>query len=217
MDKVACVEKKNSDSWNLWYCTLGDPSHHDVVLPSAGCTLKLNPELLQNIPLPSQTLCHLSIKMVFYSSEAIQYVSRPTSIYISKNLKNFISWQQHCGTWTDWAWWKLGCKAMQCSFSDWKGSLHHILYQSEDCTEMDGKGFLQFTSVCVCEKKGNIIKVYPSTFVPPSLPLWIKHAMLDHKECTKQLPQQFTTEVPYWISRQSQLTSTPWVNLIAIS
>jgi hypothetical protein len=88
MNKVACVGKKNSDSWNQWYRTLANPSHHDVVLRSAGCTLKLNRELLQDIPLPSQTMCHLSIKTVFNSSEAIQYVSRPTSIYRFKNPEN---------------------------------------------------------------------------------------------------------------------------------
>jgi hypothetical protein len=41
--------------------------------------------------------------------------------------------------------------------------------------------------------------------------------MLDHKECTKELPQQFITEVPCRISRPSQLMSIPGVNLIAIS
>jgi hypothetical protein len=88
MDKVACAGKKNSDSWNRWYRTLGNPSHHDVIMPSAGFTLHLNRELLPDIPLPSQTICHLSIKAVFYSSEAIQYTSRPTSIYRSKNQDN---------------------------------------------------------------------------------------------------------------------------------
>ena len=88
MNKVACVGKKNSDSWNLWYRTLGNPSHHDVVLPSAGCTLKLNRELLQDIPLPSQTIRHLSIKAVFFSSEAVEFLLRPTSVYRSRNLEN---------------------------------------------------------------------------------------------------------------------------------
>ena len=88
MDKVAFVGKKNSNSWNQWYRTLGNPSHHDVVMPTAGCTLKLNRELLQDIPLPSQTIRHLSIKAVFYSSEAVEFMSRPNSIYRSKNLQN---------------------------------------------------------------------------------------------------------------------------------
>ena len=47
MDKVACVGKKNSDSWNLWYRTLGNPSHHVVVMSSAGYTLKPKRELQQ--------------------------------------------------------------------------------------------------------------------------------------------------------------------------
>ena len=88
MDKAFLVGKKNSDSWNQWYRTLGNPSHHDVLMPTAGCTLKLNRELLQDIPLPSQTIRHLSIKAVFYSSEAVEFMSRPNSIYRSKNLRN---------------------------------------------------------------------------------------------------------------------------------
>ncbi|KAI2489563.1 hypothetical protein MHU86_25032 [Fragilaria crotonensis] len=84
MDKVAFVGKKNSASWNRWYRTLGNQSHHDVVVPNAGCTLKLNRELQQDIPSPSQIIRHLSIKAVFYSSEAIEFMSRPTSIYRSR-------------------------------------------------------------------------------------------------------------------------------------
>ena len=88
MDKVAFVGKKNSAPWNQWYRTLGNQSHHDVVLPTAGCTLLLNRELQQDIPPPSQIICHLSIKAVFYSSETVEFMSRPTSVYRSKNLQN---------------------------------------------------------------------------------------------------------------------------------
>jgi hypothetical protein len=88
MDKAAWVGKKNSDSWNLWYRTLGNPSHHEVVMTSAGVTLNLSRELLQDIPLPSHTIRHLSIKAVFYSSETAQYLSRPPGIYRSINQEN---------------------------------------------------------------------------------------------------------------------------------
>ena len=88
MDKVAWVGKKNTDSWNDWYRTLGNPSHHEVIMPSAGVALNLNRELLQDIPLPSRSIRHLSIKAVFYSSEAAQYISRPTSFYRSINQEN---------------------------------------------------------------------------------------------------------------------------------
>ena len=83
MDKVAFVGKKNSAPWNQWYRTLGNPSHHDVVLPTAGCALLMNRELQQDIPPPSQIICHLSVKAVFYSSEAVEFMSRPTSKYRS--------------------------------------------------------------------------------------------------------------------------------------
>ena len=88
MDRVAFVGKKNTVPWNLWYCILGNPSHHDVVMPTAGVAFKLNRELLQDIPLPSQTICHLSIKAVFYSSQAVEFLLRPTSVYRSRNLEN---------------------------------------------------------------------------------------------------------------------------------
>jgi hypothetical protein len=88
MDTVAWVGKKNTDSWNDWYRTLGNPSHHEVIMPSAGVALNLNRELLQDIPLPSRSIRHLSIKAVFYSSEAAQYISRPTSFYRSINQEN---------------------------------------------------------------------------------------------------------------------------------
>ena len=88
MDRVAFVGKKNSVPWNLWYRFFGNPSHHDVVMPTAGVAFKLNRELLQDISLPSQTICHLSIKAVFFSSEAVEFLLRPTSVYRSRNLEN---------------------------------------------------------------------------------------------------------------------------------
>ena len=88
MDRVAFVGKKNSVPWNLWYRILGNPSHHDVVIPTAGVAFKLNRELLLDIPLPSQTIRHLSVKAVFYSSEAVEFLSRPASVYRSRNPEN---------------------------------------------------------------------------------------------------------------------------------
>ncbi|KAI2503990.1 hypothetical protein MHU86_10487 [Fragilaria crotonensis] len=88
MDKPAFVGKKNSSAWTTWYRTLGNPSHHEVVMPTAGITHKLNRELLQDIPLPSQSIRHLSIKTVFYSSEAVEFLSQPASIYRVKNPEN---------------------------------------------------------------------------------------------------------------------------------
>jgi hypothetical protein len=88
MDKPAFVGKKNSPAWKTWYRTLGNPSHHEVVMPTAGITCKLTRELLQDIPLPSQSIRHLSIKAVFYSSEAVEFLSKPASIYRVKNLEH---------------------------------------------------------------------------------------------------------------------------------
>ena len=83
MDKVAFVGKKNSAPWNQWYRTLGNPSHHNVVWPTAGCALLMNRKLQQDIPPPSQIICHLSVKAAFYSTEAVEFMSRPTSKYRS--------------------------------------------------------------------------------------------------------------------------------------
>ena len=89
MDKVAFVGKKaNSESWLLWHRTLGNDTYHDVETPTAGCALKLNRELQEHIPPPSQTILHLSIKAVFYSSEAVEYRTQPKSVYRSMNVRN---------------------------------------------------------------------------------------------------------------------------------
>jgi hypothetical protein len=89
MDKAAFVGKNNSTSWNQWYRTLGNQSHHDVQTSTAGFTFKLNRELQEDIPPPSrQVVYHLSIWAVFFSSEAVEFMTRPTSAYRSKNLQN---------------------------------------------------------------------------------------------------------------------------------
>ena len=88
MDKVAFVGKKNSVGWNQWYRTLGNPNCHEVVLPSAGNALKLTRELQEDLPPPSRIVRHLSIRSVHFSNEAVEYISRPTSVYRHKNSEN---------------------------------------------------------------------------------------------------------------------------------
>ena len=88
MDRTAFVGKKNSSSWNQWYRTLGNQSHHEVQTPTVGFTFKLNRELQEDIPPPSQVVRHLSLRAVFFSSEAVEFMARPTSVYRSKNLQN---------------------------------------------------------------------------------------------------------------------------------
>jgi hypothetical protein len=84
MDKAALVGKKNSVGWNQWYRTLGNQKCHDVALPSAGYALKLNRELQEDLPPPSQIIRHLSIKVVHFSNEAIDFMTRPSSVYRRK-------------------------------------------------------------------------------------------------------------------------------------
>ena len=84
MDKAALVGKKNSAGWNQWYRTLGNQKFHDVALPSAGYALKLNRELQEDLPPPSQIIRHLSIKLVHFSNEAVDFMTRPTSVYRRK-------------------------------------------------------------------------------------------------------------------------------------
>ncbi|KAI2489913.1 hypothetical protein MHU86_24667 [Fragilaria crotonensis] len=88
MDKAAFVGKKNSMGWNKWYRTLGNQNCHEVTLPSAGNALKLTRELQDNLPPPSHTIRHLSIRSVHFSNEAMEYISRPNSIYRHKNSEH---------------------------------------------------------------------------------------------------------------------------------
>jgi hypothetical protein len=88
MDKAAFVGKKNSVGWNQWYRTLGNQNCHEVVLPSAGNALKLARELQDSLPSPSHIIRHLSIRSVHFSNEAVEYISRPTSIYRHKNSEH---------------------------------------------------------------------------------------------------------------------------------
>ena len=73
--------EKNSASWNQWYRTLGNQKCHDVALPSAGIALKLNCELQDDLPSPSHIIRHISIKLVHFSNEAVEFMTRPTSMY----------------------------------------------------------------------------------------------------------------------------------------
>ena len=63
---------------------LGNHKCHDVTLPSAGYALKLYRELKEDLPPPSQINRHLSIKLVHFSDEAADFMTRPTSVYRHK-------------------------------------------------------------------------------------------------------------------------------------
>ena len=50
---------------------------------TAGGNCNMSREFLEDIPLPSQTIRHLSIKAVFFSSEAVEFMTQRASIYRS--------------------------------------------------------------------------------------------------------------------------------------
>lgn len=52
-------------------------------MPTAGGNCNMSREFLEDIPLPSQTIRHLSIKAVFFSSEAVEFMTQRASIYRS--------------------------------------------------------------------------------------------------------------------------------------
>lgn len=62
---------------------------YDVVMPSTGCTLKLSQELLPAFPIPLRPFATCPLG-VYYSSEALQYLSQPIAI-VKPDVQNIIA------------------------------------------------------------------------------------------------------------------------------